>query len=146
MSITSFLKSLAVAAALIPALVIAQSPVGTWKTIDDNTGKAKSLVIITDEQGVLSGKVSKIIDPTKRDMVCSKCKDERKNQKIEGMIIIWNMEKKGGKYDNGKIVDPESGKIYSANMKLLNQGKKLEVRGYVGFSLLGRSQIWERVE
>ena len=142
----SLLKTAGLMAALIPAIALANSPVGIWKTIDDNNGKAKSLVTITENNGTLSGTVTKIIDPAKRDMICSQCKDERKDQKIEGMTIVWGMQKDGDMYDNGKIVDPESGKVYSANMKLLDGGKKLEVRGYIGFSLIGRSQVWERVE
>ncbi len=125
----------------------AASPEGVWKTIDDATGEARSYVTIsTNDNGSFSGKISKILDPAKQESVCVKCEGERKGQKIEGMTILWGMEKQGNKYDDGKIIDPESGKIYSANMKLLENGNKLEVRGYIGFSLIGRSQTWERVE
>ncbi len=125
----------------------AASPEGVWKTIDDATGEARSYVTIsTNDNGSFSGKISKILDPAKQESVCVKCEGERKDQKIEGMTILWGMEKQGNKYDDGKIIDPESGKIYSANMKLLENGNKLEVRGYIGFSLIGRSQTWERVE
>ncbi len=136
---------LASAALVLPLSALASSPIGTWKTIDDETGEAKSLITIQEQDGKLSGTVAQILNEAKRDAICEKCDDERKGQKIEGMTILWNMAKDGEKYDNGKIIDPESGKIYSANMKLLEDGKKLEVRGYVGFSLIGRSQTWERV-
>ena len=147
----SLLKAAGLMVALIPAIsfaqsTFAQSPVGVWKTIDDNTGKAKSFVTISEHDGTLSGTVTKIIDPDKRDVICEKCDGDRKDQKVEGMTIVWNMQKDGDKYDDGKIVDPETGKVYSANMKLLEDGKKLEVRGYIGFSLIGRSQVWERAE
>ncbi|ODS22664.1 hypothetical protein AB835_12925 [Candidatus Endobugula sertula] len=142
----SLIKTMGLMAALIPAISFAASPVGVWKTIDDNSGQAKSLVTITDQNGVFSGTVTRIIDPTKRDSICTKCENERKSQKIEGMTILWGMKKDGKKYDDGKIIDPESGKIYSANMKLQDEGQKLEVRGYIGFSLIGRSQVWERAE
>ena len=125
---------------------LAASPEGVWKTIDDASGKAKSYVTITADSGTFSGRVSKILDPAKQESVCSQCEGERKDQKIAGMTILWDMAQQGDKYDDGKIIDPESGKIYSANMKLLEDGKKLEVRGYIGFSLIGRSQIWERIE
>lgn len=142
-----FLKaSLGLIAAFLSTATLAATTVGTWKTIDDNSGKAKSYVTIYQQDGKLSGKVTKILDPAKQDSICNKCKGELKDQKIEGMTILWGMEKDGKKYDNGKIVDPESGKIYSASMKLLDDGQKLEVRGYIGFSLLGRSQTWERLQ
>ena len=130
----------------LSCVTLAASPEGVWKTIDDTTGEAKSYVTIAADNGTFSGTVSKILDPAKQESICAKCEGERKDQKIEGMTILWGMEKQGGKYDDGKIIDPESGKVYSANMKLLEDGNKLEVRGYIGFSLIGRSQTWERVE
>ena len=137
---------LATAMLTLPLTALASSPVGTWKTIDDSTGEAKSIVTIEEHNGALTGTVAQILDEAKRDAVCEKCDGEREGQKIEGMTILWNMQQDGDKYDDGKIIDPESGKIYSANMKLLEDGSKLEVRGYVGFSLIGRSQVWERVQ
>lgn len=145
-----FLKKHALAAGLfslcISSVSLAASPLGIWKTIDDSSGEAKSYVTIVEENGKLSGKVTQILDPAKQDSICDQCKGDLKDQKIQGMTILWDMEQQGSKYDDGKIVDPESGKIYSANMKVLEDGKKLEVRGYIGFSLIGRSQTWERVE
>ena len=128
----------------------AASPIGTWKTIDDNSGNAKSYVTIfaNDNTGsnTLSGKVTKILIPNEQGSLCELCKDERKNQPVQGMTILWGMERDGDQYDGGNILDPESGKIYSASMRLLDNGQKLEVRGYIGFSLIGRSQIWERLK
>ena len=132
--------------AVLSCMASAASPEGVWKTIDDATGEARSYVTITADNGTLSGTISKILDPANEDSICSACKGERKDQKIVGMTILWDMTQQGDKYDDGKIIDPESGKIYSANMKVLEGGKKLEVRGYIGFSLIGRSQIWERLE
>ncbi len=145
-----FLKKRTLAVSLfavcLSSATIASSPLGTWKTVDDSSGEAKSYVTIFEENGKVSGKVTQILDPAKRDSICDQCKGDLKDQKIQGMTILWGMEKQGSKYDDGKIVDPESGKVYSANMKVLDDGKKLEVRGYIGFSLIGRSQTWERVE
>ncbi len=132
--------------AVLSCMASAASPEGVWKTIDDTTGEAKSYVTITVDNGTFSGTVSKILDPTKEDSICSKCKGERKDQKIVGMTILWGMKQQGDKYDDGNVIDPESGKIYSGHMKLLADGNTLEVRGYIGFSLIGRSQIWERVQ
>ncbi|MFK0572704.1 DUF2147 domain-containing protein [Endozoicomonas sp.] len=145
-----FLKKSALAAGLLTAclssMALASSPLGIWKTIDDSSGEAKSYVTVFEENGKLSGKVTQILDPAKQDSICDQCKGDLKDQNIQGMTILWGMEKQGRKYDDGKIVDPESGKVYSANMKVLEDGQKLEVRGYIGFSLIGRSQTWERVE
>lgn len=131
----------------LPLSTLAATPLGTWRTIDDATGKAKSLVSIREDNDLLTGTVSQILNPAKRNAVCALCKDERKDKKIEGMTILWDMKKKKeNQYEGGKILDPASGKIYSANMKLLDNGQTLEVRGYIGFSLIGRSQQWQRVD
>ncbi|WP_257267044.1 DUF2147 domain-containing protein [Endozoicomonas sp. ONNA2] len=145
-----FPKKNALAAGLLSLclspLSLAASPLGLWKTIDDNTGEAKSYVTIFQDNGKLSGKVTRILDPAKQDSICDQCQGNLKDQKVQGMTILWGMKQQGSKYDDGKIVDPESGKVYSAHMKVLEDGRKLEVRGYIGFALIGRSQTWERVE
>ena len=151
MKLSAFLPSIKQAMILLAALfatsqVMAQTAVGQWKTIDDETGEVKSIVTIQEDNGVLTGKVMQIMDEAKRQEVCKKCDGSRKNQPIEGMTIIWNMKDKDGQYEDGKILDPENGKVYSANMKVLDGGKKLEVRGFIGFALIGRSQVWEKVE
>jgi uncharacterized protein (DUF2147 family) len=80
------------------------------------------------------------------DAVCDKCTDERKGQPIIGMTIVNGLKKNGEKYDGGKILDPDNGKIYKCKMTLNKAGDELEVRGYIGFSLIGRSQTWKRIE
>lgn len=129
----------------IGVFTFAQSPVGIWKTIDDETGKAKSHVEIYEQKGKLYGKVIKILDPKKQNAVCSKCKKDKKNKPILGMVIVEGLEKDGKKWDDGKILDPNKGKIYDVSMELESEDK-LKVRGYVGFSLLGRTQYWYRVK
>ncbi len=147
-----FTSNHTLAAALLTLSLSAQaaSPIGTWKTIDDRSGKTRSYVTIfvdqTTSAGTLSAKVTQILDPNEQDSVCKRCKGVHKDQPVQGMTILWGMKGKDGRYDDGKILDPESGKIYSASMKLLDNGQKLEVRGYIGFSLIGRSQIWKRLE
>jgi uncharacterized protein (DUF2147 family) len=124
------------------------SPVGLWKTIDDDTGKEKSLVRITENQGVLSGKVEKFLDPeTKPDTVCDKCSDERKGQPVLGMTILRNLKPSAddkGIWEGGDIVDPKNGKVYRSRIKPVEGGKKLEMRGYIGPFF--RTQVWQRVE
>lgn len=123
------------------------TPTGLWKTIDDKTGKPRSLIRIHDHNGEYSAVVEKgLLETDTGEKVCDKCTDERKGQKIIGMTIAKGLKKNGNKYDGGEILDPDNGKIYKCKMTLDESGNKLEVRGYIGFSLLGRSQIWHRVE
>ena len=139
----------AVALSLASLSAFAQmSPVGLWKTIDDDTKKEKSLVRITENNGVFSGKIEKFLDPaTKADAVCDKCADERKDQPILGMTILRNLKQSADDktvYDGGDIVDPNNGKVYRSRLKPVEDGKKLEMRGYIG--PFYRTQVWLRVE
>jgi uncharacterized protein (DUF2147 family) len=147
-------KNLAVAGLLagaaFAAVAQATSPAGVWRTIDDSTKKDKSLVRIVETGGVYSGKVEKFLDPqTPKDAVCKDCSDERKDKPILGMTIIRNMKQSGDDkavFEGGDILDPNNGKVYQSKMKLVDNGSRLEVRGFVGISLLGRTQTWVRVE
>lgn len=123
----------------------AQDVVGKWKTIDDETGKAKSIVEIYKQDGKIFGKVIEILDPTKQDATCRDCPDNAKGKPINGLVILKNLEKDGDEYSGGTILDPSNGKVYKC-LIALEEPNKLKVRGYVGFSLLGRSQYWERVK
>lgn len=122
------------------------SPVGLWKTIDDNTGKPRGLVRITEVSGEYRGKVERIFPKSgeEPDPKCEKCDGTRHNQPVIGMTILWGLTKQGDEYQGGEILDPENGKIYRAKMKLYGDGRKLGVRGFIGFSLLGRTQTWVR--
>ncbi len=123
------------------------SPVGVWKSMDEKTGAAKSEVRITDNGGVLSGKVERILregaDPA---AVCDKCSDDRKDQPMVGLEIIRGAKKAEGKdvWEDGKILDPENGKNYTLRMTPIEGGAKLEVRGSIG--PFGRTQTWVRVQ
>ncbi|WP_439519538.1 DUF2147 domain-containing protein [Hydrogenophaga sp.] len=124
------------------------SPVGLWKTIDDDSKKEKSLVRITETNGVYSGRIEKFLDPaTKADAVCDQCTDERKGKPILGMTILRNLKQSADDktvYDGGDIVDPNNGKVYRTRLKPVEEGKKLEMRGYIG--PFYRTQVWIRVE
>lgn len=123
----------------------AQGVTGKWKTIDDVSGEAKSIVEIYEKDGKIYGKVVEILNPAKKKATCTKCKGADKNKPIEGMVIIKGLEKDGDEYTDGDILDPNKGKLYSCTIKL--DGKdRLDVRGYMGISLLGRSQTWHRVK
>lgn len=122
----------------------AQSATGTWKTIDDEDGKVKSHVEIFESEGKIFGKIVKLIDPEKT--ICVNCKGDKKDQPIEGMQIIWDLkEDSDNEWEGGKILDPKSGKIYKCKLELTDPNT-LNVRGFIGFSLLGRTQTWYRVE
>lgn len=133
-------------ASAVTAMAQADSPVGTWQTIDDSTGQPKALVQISqDGGGALSGKVIKGLGANDQpDRRCTACTDARKDQPILGMTIINDMKKDGDAWDQGQILDPENGKVYKCKMHLEDGGSKLVVRGYIGVSLLGRSQTWIR--
>jgi uncharacterized protein (DUF2147 family) len=122
-------------------------PAGLWRAFDDHTGKPSALLRLSVDDGVLSGRIEKFLDPAdKPDDVCDKCSDDRKGQKILGMQILRNMRPAGDHYEGGNILDPGNGKVYRCTIKLVGDGQRLEVRGFIGFALLGRTQTWERVE
>lgn len=115
-----------------------------WRSIDDATGKPKALVHFKQlSNGTLTATLVKRLDTT--DKVCNSCEGTYKGKPLEGITLIKNLHpQSGGKYDGGTILDPKTGKSYKMKAELSPDGKKLTVRGYVGFSLLGRSQTWLR--
>ncbi len=140
--------ALLIAAFALHAAALAQAtPVGLWKTIDDETKTEKSLVRIVESGGVLGGKIEKLLDPAKQNDVCDKCSDERKGKPIVGLSIIRNAKQDGedkSVWTGGEILDPNNGKTYRLRLKPLDGGKQLEVRGYIGPFF--RNQTWIRVE
>lgn len=118
------------------------SPVGLWKTIDDETKQTKSLVRISEAGGAFVGKIEKLTTPGRENAVCGACEGDLKDKPVTGMTIINGMKKSDDGYEGGTIFDPNNGKTYKSKMKLIDGGKKLEVRGYIGpFS---RAQVWVR--
>lgn len=118
---------------------------GKWKTIDDETGKPKSVVEIFQDGEVVKGRIAQLIDPSEPNPVCKECPGDKKGKPIQGLEIIWDMHPKGdGEWADGQILDPKNGKTYKCRLRLKDDGAKLEVRGFIGFSLLGRSQLWIR--
>ncbi len=122
------------------------SPVGMWKSIDDETGKPKAMIRITDNQGQLEGRIEKLFRPADQEQnpKCDKCDGARKDQPMVGMMILSGLKKDGDAYSGGEILDPANGKVYRSKATLKDGGKKLEVRGYVGAPMFGRSQTWVR--
>jgi uncharacterized protein (DUF2147 family) len=142
--------ALLAATLFLHAAAFAQAtPAGLWKTIDDDGKTEKTLVRIVDSGGVFSGKIEKVFDPAKQNAVCDKCEDDRKGTPMIGFQLIRNVKAKEGDstmWDGGDITDPNNGKVYKVRMKPVDGGKKLEVRGFVGAPLLGRTQTWLRIE
>ncbi len=124
------------------------TPVGLWRTIDDKTGKEKSLVRITEVNGELRGTIEKLIREPNEDQnpVCDKCSGDKKNKPVLGMMIMAGLKRDGKEWTGGEILDPNNGKTYKCKMSLDDGGKKLNVRGFIGVSLLGRTQVWIREE
>jgi uncharacterized protein (DUF2147 family) len=124
------------------------TPAGVWKTIDDSTRKEKSLVRIVETNGVYSGKVEKLLDPdSPKDATCKDCSDDRKDKPVVGMTILRNVKANADDktvFEGGDILDPNNGKVYRVRLRPFDDGKKLEVRGYLG--PFYRNQTWLRVE
>ena len=121
------------------------SPVGLWNTISDTDGKPTAVVEIREVDHELTGTVRALLvaaDPA--DSICSKCPGDRRGQRIVGMEILRGLHADGDEWSGGEILDPENGKTYRAKLKLTDHGQKLVVRGYIGFSMFGRSQTWIR--
>ncbi len=144
------LAGLASLAGAAPALADtpdpAASPAGLWQTISDVDGKPKAYIRIREDNGQFVGVVEDIIAPEKRDSVCEKCSGERHNRPVLGLTIITGMHRDGDHFGGGKILDPDNGNVYSCRFALADAGRKLDVRGYLGFSLFGRTQTWIRRE
>jgi uncharacterized protein (DUF2147 family) len=142
------LATLTLTAALSAGMAAAQmTPVGLWKTIDDDGKTEKSLVRISESGGVLSGSIEKVFDPAKQDAKCDKCTDDRKDKPMLGMTIIRNVRQDADDktvWTGGEILDPNNGKTYRTRLKPVNDGKTMEMRGYIAF--LYRTQVWQRVE
>jgi uncharacterized protein (DUF2147 family) len=124
------------------------SPAGKWMTIDDKSGKPGGLIRIELVDGQYQGWIEKIFPDPDEDPnpKCVYCAGVRKNQPVVGLNFMWGLKKQGDEFSGGEILDPRSGKIYRARLRLQDGGKKLDVRGYIGISLLGRSQVWNRAE
>ncbi|MET4231564.1 DUF2147 domain-containing protein [Bradyrhizobium sp. 482_C4_N1_1] len=142
--------ALTLAAALMSSGAWAEntSPVGLWRNIDDVSGKPRALIRVTESNGIVQGKIEKVFPAPSEDRnpKCEKCEGALKDAPVIGLIILSGLKKDGDEYSGGKILDPDNGKVYSSKIQLTDGGQRLNVRGFVGVSMLGRSQIWVRQE
>ncbi|QDO98357.1 DUF2147 domain-containing protein [Ferrovibrio terrae] len=125
----------------------ADSLVGKWKTIDDETNAPRSIVEITEANGELQGRILQIFyrPDEKPDPVCEACEGERKDRPVIGMTFLWGLKPDGSnEWASGSVLDPKNGKIYNAKATLTEAGQKLRLRGFIGTPILGRTQIWLR--
>lgn len=143
-------KAFTVVAALttVPAWANGVSPVGLWKNVDDVSGKPRSLIRITESNGALQGKIEKVFPAPNEDPnpKCDKCEGANKNAPVIGLVILSGLTKEGEEYVGGQILDPDNGQVYRSKVRLTDNGKTLDVRGYIGVPMLGRSQTWLRQE
>jgi uncharacterized protein (DUF2147 family) len=146
----------AATALVLPAPICAQtasavvsnsaSPLGRWKTIDDATGKVKSIVAIREVNGTLSGTIEQLFDPPVPHPTCYLCKGAKKDVPLVGLQVLWGFRADGSTWTGGMVLDPETGKIYRGSLALEDGGKQLRLHGYIGIPLLGRTEHWVRAE
>ncbi|HIP47778.1 MAG TPA: DUF2147 domain-containing protein [Lutibacter sp.] len=132
-------------AIILPLISFSQNVTGRWKTIDDVTGNEKSYVEIYEQDGKIYAKILQLLTPGDEDKVCEQCEGDNKDKPVKGMIVIDGLSKDGKEWNGGTILDPKNGKVYKCYITLENDDK-LKIRGYIGFSLLGRTQYWYRMK
>ena len=124
------------------------SPVGKWKTIDDNTGEAKSIINIWEEDGEIFGSIESLFRKPQQNPnpLCTKCKGDLHNKPIIGLTILQNLKQDENQWTGGSVLDPENGNTYRCNIEVVENGAKLKVRGFIGVSVLGRTQYWHKAD
>ena len=122
------------------------NPVGVWRTFDDHTGLERGAIRIREQDGTLTGTIVGTVDPKSAGKTCDLCEGEQKGKPILGLTIMTGLRRDGDHWTGGRILDPETGSVYRCSMRLEDGGQTLVMRGYIGISLLGRSQTWKRKE
>lgn len=122
-----------------------QTIFGKWNSFDEETNKIESIIEVYKKDGKAFAKIISIIDPDKQSATCINCKGNRKDKPILGMNILTGLKEDGNEWSGGKILDPKNGKEYKCYIKLIDNNT-LKLRGYIGFSLLGRTAIWKRAK
>jgi uncharacterized protein (DUF2147 family) len=146
-----FLTTLVVLLLAVPMSVVSADadarltcPVGLWEAFD-STGRSEGLIRIFEIKGLYYGRIEPSSPTDDRNARCTRCTDYRHDQPIIGLVLLRHLRPENGEYVGGDILDPDTGHIWSCTMRLTDGGRQLIMRGFVGFSLLGRSQTWKRV-
>ncbi len=127
----------------ISTSISAQSIFGKWENRDEDTGEVDSIIEVYEKEGKAYAKIVEITDKDRQDAVCDQCSGKNKDKPILGMNILTGLKKDGDEWSGGKILDPKNGKKYKCFIKLV-EADKLKIRGYIGFSLIGRTAYWFR--
>ncbi len=122
------------------------SPEGYWNAIDNETGQAYAIVEIKIENKKLKGSIVELVNSEDINPLCTACEGDQKDQPLIGLGFIWGLEEDDGIWDDGHILDPDSGEIYSSKIEVIAGGTKMDVRGYIGFAFAGESEIWLRTD
>jgi uncharacterized protein (DUF2147 family) len=144
--IVALLATVTLAVLAMKAQTSSGTPVGRWRTFSDVTGKESGAVEIVEKNGELEGRLIAGSKPNFDTRVCDLCPGDRYQKPMKGLLVISGVRRKGDEWGGGEILDPDVGKIYRVKLRVTEGGKKLLVRGYIGFSLLGRTQTWVRME
>ncbi len=130
------------------AALAESTPTGLWRTIDDHSGKEKSLVRIIEINGEFRGTIERLFREPSEDPNpnCEKCPGDKKNKPVIGMMILTGLKKDKDQWSGGEILDPQNGKTYKCKVWLEDKGRELHMRGFIGMALLGRTQVWKREE
>jgi uncharacterized protein (DUF2147 family) len=144
---TSMMLGVLLLSAAAPLRAAEPTAAGLWEQVDDKTGKAESWFKIVERNGVYEGGIVKIFFKPGEDenWTCDKCEGADRGKPVLGLTMIKGMRRNGLSYENGTILDPRDGSVYRALMRVSPDGQKLEVRGYLGISLFGQSQVWNRL-
>lgn len=143
---TPIITTLLLLAGAASSVCAQSSPAGRWQAISDVDGKPNAVIEIREVDGQFVGTISALFSASDSAAVCDRCAGERRGQRVLGMQILSGMRPDGDAWSGGSILDPESGKVYRAKMHLESDGQRLVVRGYIGFAMFGRSQVWLRGE
>ena len=124
------------------------SPVGKWKTIDDSTGEAKSIINIWERDGEIFGSIESLFrNPDQNPHpLCTKCRGSLRGKPIIGLTILRNLKQDENEWKGGTVLDPENGNTYKCTIEAVEDGSKLKVRGFIGVSVLGRTQYWHKTD
>lgn len=130
---------------LVAMTTQSQTIFGKWHSTNEDTGEVDSVIEVYKKDAKAFAKVIAIKNPARKDAVCDLCEGKNKNKPILGLNILTGLEKDGGEWSGGKILDPRNGKVYKCYIKLVAPNK-LKIRGYIGFSLIGKTAYWQRAE